>query len=130
MGRSREEYNEYMRVYMTKRYHARRARAIEYLGGKCIDCGTSDSLEFDHKDPSQKTIDISGQSYSEERFMAELLKCELRCKPCHHRKTMTQRSFRAGGCGERGLWRCPCVKCKNARRIYAREYATRKATCA
>ena len=33
---------------------AKRERYIQYLGGKCIDCGSTEKLEFDHVDPSAR----------------------------------------------------------------------------
>lgn len=45
---------EYMNIYMKRRWEIRRARAIEYLGAKCIECGSKNNLEFDHKDPNSK----------------------------------------------------------------------------
>jgi hypothetical protein len=38
---------------------ARRKRLIEMLGGKCARCGSAESLEFDHIDPSTKKFTIS-----------------------------------------------------------------------
>jgi len=64
-----------------------KAKAIKYLGGKCIDCGYKGhpvAFDFDHKDPSQKEFKISGNyilRWAELR--AELDKCELRCSNCH-----------------------------------------------
>lgn len=62
-------------------------KAVEYLGGKCIDCGYNDHIvafDFDHKDPSQKSFKISGTYiYRWSELQKELDKCELRCANCH-----------------------------------------------
>jgi hypothetical protein len=36
------------------RKHERRARLIEMLGSKCVRCGVTERLEFDHVDPETK----------------------------------------------------------------------------
>ena len=55
------------------------------LGGKCVDCGTTKNLQFDHIDPSKKSFNIS--CVLSERTLKELEKCELRCGNCHLEKT-------------------------------------------
>lgn len=76
--------NEYMKNYMKARWLSRRARYIAQLGGKCVDCGTSDNLQFDHIDPNTKSFTISTQtSRSEEAMQKELKLCVLRCSDCH-----------------------------------------------
>lgn len=81
----REKRNAYMRAYRAKvGIHAnRRFRAIEYLGGRCVDCGMTSALEFDHL--RDKTVPISqllsGTAWN--KVTAELDKCVLRCVACH-----------------------------------------------
>src|SRR5215831_9327069 len=80
-----------MREYMQRRYRARMATAIERLGGRCIQCGSTESLEFDHIDPSTKLMDISqAVTYSTRVFEAELAKCQLLCASHHQQKTLQQ----------------------------------------
>jgi 5-methylcytosine-specific restriction endonuclease McrA len=72
-------------------YYKNRAFLIDYLGGKCTACGTTENLEFDHKDPKEKSFSISGnlkQSINE-RMMKEIDKCHLLCSDCHKKKTFT-----------------------------------------
>lgn len=62
--------------------------AIEYKGGKCVECGYNKSpaaLEFHHLDPSQKDFGISkkGTTCSLEKIKPELDKCILVCANCH-----------------------------------------------
>lgn len=56
--RKRDSYNEYMRQYMKRYRDQRRADAIELLGGRCVDCGSTEDLEFDHIDRSEKRFTI------------------------------------------------------------------------
>lgn len=88
MPKTREEYNEYMRTYMLARYHKRRAEWIIQLGSKCVDCGATDSLEFDHDNAAAKAYDLAKIfSYSQQRIQQELAKCVLRCTGCHLAKS-------------------------------------------
>ena len=44
---------------MKERYAKRCVKAIDQLGGKCIDCGLIVLLEFDHIDPAIKNASIA-----------------------------------------------------------------------
>ena len=65
-------------------------KAIEYLGGKCIDCGLIDEscvYDFHHLDPSKKEISFGsrgGKSF--ESLKEELDKCVLLCANCHRKR--------------------------------------------
>ncbi len=66
-----------------RRQHWRKA-AIDYLGGKCVDCGNKDQrvLEFDHL--RDKTRNVSWfMDRNWELLFEELEKCELVCANCH-----------------------------------------------
>src|SRR5690242_12516145 len=67
-----------------------KARCVEYLGGKCVDCdfvGHPVAYDFDHKDPKKKSFKISGCCMFLWRYLKkELDKCELRCCRCHRIK--------------------------------------------
>lgn len=70
-------------------YHRRRKRAIEYLGGACTDCNTTEDLQFDHKDAKSKSFDIArNMNRRWEVLKQELDKCALRCSSCHLKKTL------------------------------------------
>lgn len=91
--KNREEYNEYMRSYMLRRYHQRRGEAIQILGGECSYCGSEEGLELDHVDWRNKGISLNRLwSISKERFLAELKKCQVLCKDCHLEKTSSDMS--------------------------------------
>ena len=59
----------------------RRAQAYAYLGGACAVCGRRDGLSIDHIDPLTKVDNVSRMwTDSEERFWAEVEKCQLLCE--------------------------------------------------
>lgn len=70
----------------TKRTRAKK-RAVEYKGGKCVECGYDRcirSLDFHHTDPKQKDFSVSNKYFwAWERLKKELDKCVLVCKNCH-----------------------------------------------
>lgn len=67
-----------------------RKKVIEYLGGKCSDCGYSEclgSLNAHHIDPSIKSFSISGShARSWSNIQKELDKCILLCANCHQKR--------------------------------------------
>jgi hypothetical protein len=62
-------------------------RAVEYLGGQCVDCkfqGHWVAFDFDHNDPAAKSFKISGSyMFLWRHLKKELDKCVLRCCRCH-----------------------------------------------
>lgn len=69
-------------------YHKRRKELVERLGGRCVVCGTTEDLEFDHKDPTTKTLHLSKQlTRSLETVEHECTKCQLLCHTCHMLKS-------------------------------------------
>lgn len=108
--------NEYMRQYMIKRWHVRRTKAIEQLGGKCVECGTTNHLQFDHKDSSEKSFTLSkASSCSEAKWQEELKKCQLLCESCHLEKSISQ-----GDLGDRHRnMNCNCGAVFSSIRAYA-----------
>lgn len=79
-----EERREYMKDY----YHAKKEKYIDLLGGQCAKCGATESLSFDHIDPSTKEFNIGHLlNHSEKKILKELKKCQLLCFNCHEKKT-------------------------------------------
>lgn len=74
---------------VTKRRKMVKMRALEYLGGKCNDCGIQSDIpaiyDFHHKDPKEKDFAISqsGSTRSWKLVERELDKCVLLCSNCH-----------------------------------------------
>lgn len=83
---TKEERREYQAAYRRKR----RSETIEYLGGKCVVCGTTENLEFNHKDPTTKSFNLGRFWGKLEDYWAEVDKCELLCKTHHAEETKRQ----------------------------------------
>jgi hypothetical protein len=69
-----------------------RRQVLLYLAAHpCVDCGNGNAvtLEFDHRDPTQKLTEVSRLIVSRRwrRVLAEIEKCDVRCINCHRRKT-------------------------------------------
>lgn len=111
-----------------KRYHKRRAFGIAKLGGKCVQCSSVKNLEFDHIDPTTKTISLGKEwSVPLERFLLELEKCQLLCKSCHKEKTSKERKVEIHGTW--GMYRnrkCRCDTCKTFVNAYQKEYKRKR----
>lgn len=61
-------------------------KAVNYLGGKCQNCGYNRSLRalsFHHCNPEEKDFNISSQCIAWEAVVKELDKCVLVCSNCH-----------------------------------------------
>ena len=113
-----------MRVYSLSYYHEKRKEARIKLGGKCVECGSKDKLEFDHIDPETKLFDIN-TNVSVERFWKEVAKCQLLCKGCHYKKTLKERGFAPtrGRHGTPSTYKhCRCDVCKAGKAKYTKEY--------
>ena len=78
-----------MAVYMAERRKTRRTTLIEMSGGKCIKCGSTDDLNFDHKDPKERTFRLTGDALDKawKKVLEEWGKCQLLCRECHLEKT-------------------------------------------
>ncbi len=124
---TREEYNAYQRVYQLERYHRRRREAIEFLGGRCVICGTTEDLEIDHIDYMEKKFNIAKLwSISYVRFMEEISKCQLLCVEHHKhkssRESIERRGLTHGKYHAAFHYDCQCEECIEFRIIYTYEY--------
>ncbi|AIX31442.1 hypothetical protein Syn7803US40_98 [Synechococcus phage ACG-2014f] len=82
--RNRQQRTEYSKI--TRRQQ--RLRMIEHLGGKCVGCGTTEQLQFDHIDRKDKKYSITKRlGVSDETLLPEVNKCQLLCKQCHEIKS-------------------------------------------
>lgn len=103
--------------YAREWYAARRVRAIESLGGKCVVCGDTEDLEFDHIDPATK-VSHRIFSWSWARIEEELKKCQLLCAKHHQDKTIAYISTAGGTWATRKNHHkkgCGCTSCRNMR---------------
>lgn len=108
--------------YDLNRYYERRMEAILFLGGKCVDCSSTEMLQFDHVDSWTKTYEISNIIlHGDQKLYSELQKCVLRCHSCHKNKTHYERSVSHGG-GLSGMKNCKCIPCKARKAEYMRYY--------
>lgn len=115
--------SDYMRDYMKSRRKARRAKFIDLLGGKCVSCGATENLQFDHSDAKKKEFDLNAIKDSNEgTILKELKKCVLLCGDCHLDKTKTNKEHinkdkkpaRHGTLWMYKKYKCRCQKCKKA----------------
>lgn len=117
----------YMKEYMKKRRLERRQKLIDLLGGKCIRCGATENLEFDHIKPKKKEFDIANAKDSPEKvLMKEVKKCQLLCRPCHMSKTRENWEFGGKPARHGTLWmykkyKCRCKKCRKAMSQYLKK---------
>jgi len=80
---NKEKLKKQNAVNNNKRRQKLKEQAREKLGGKCVWCGASENLEFDHIDPAHKKMTIGNISCSLELWWKEIEKCRLLCKSCH-----------------------------------------------
>lgn len=79
---------DYHRNYSRKYYHKRRNELLSKLGGKCVKCGSTEHLEFDHINSVEKRFNISDLlNRSKQETETELQKCQLLCHSCHTKKS-------------------------------------------
>lgn len=104
------DFTEYHREY----YHKRRKKIIDYLGGRCVDCGATDDLHIDHVDPQGKSFEInSNLTLSNPAVRDELSKCQLLCRTHHHLKTARENTgFTHGTINAFMHKKCRCNVCK------------------
>ena len=85
----RIEHSEENKDYLKKRYYEALSESIEKLGGKCVKCGVTERLQFDHIHPKNKSFEITKRLLmsDKKKFEEELDKCQLLCCDCHLEKT-------------------------------------------
>ena len=90
-----EYYHKNKEARISKQLERRKElleEAKEKLGGKCISCGVTKNLEFDHIDDAKKEYNVSNAvRNTKEIFWEEVAKCQLLCVKCHNKKTTAQK---------------------------------------
>ena len=90
--KNKEQYQKHKaKRAETKRLRRQERRKIltEHLGGKCVGCGTTENLQFDHLDRTQKSFTIGKKLYYPlEKLIPEVNKCQLLCYNCHEFKSL------------------------------------------
>jgi 5-methylcytosine-specific restriction endonuclease McrA len=120
MTLSPAQQKEYQRKWCAK-------NRAEYMAGKsCVVCGTTQNLEVDHIDPSQK-VTHRIWSWSAKRRAEELAKCQILCTEHHKEKTRADRPVPEHGTVSRysGVSKCRCAECREANRIRCAENRAR-----
>ena len=79
---NKEEIMEYTKEYARNRKNLLK----EKMGGKCVQCGATEHLQFDHINPSEKLYNISNNFFRQD-IDEEIAKCQLLCSRCHLEKT-------------------------------------------
>lgn len=130
--RDKVKYNNYMRVKILERYREKRAAYIDKLGGKCVLCGATTNLEFDHIECNKKSFAVSVDwSISKEILEKEIDKCQLLCSKCHMEKSIREKGKQPikgkDVHGTISSYRyCKCSLCKAAKNSYMRAYKKKK----
>jgi 5-methylcytosine-specific restriction endonuclease McrA len=115
-----EQQREYQRRWRANR----RTRWINENGGRCQECGSTDRLEIDHVDPSEKEYSPTF-AWSRADREQELRKCQILCKSCHAKKTYALTTARHGTALAYNRDHCRCEQCKtwNRERVRAQRAA-------
>jgi hypothetical protein len=80
---------------MLSQYQSRMKKLREAFGNKCVKCGATDDLHFDHINPSTKYKSIAkmAPNHGYDRCYQEALKCQLLCSSCHKKKSIENRDY-------------------------------------
>ena len=115
------------RAYFRDTHHKRRQLILDYLGGDCAQCGSTEDLETDHIDPSTKCFSIN-KRMSLKNNKDEIDKCQLLCNTCHTAKTSAERTgFTHGSAYGWQKARCACIECESRKRSdYDKKNAKRR----
>lgn len=109
-------YTDEQRAYHRAYYVKRRQKLIDYLGGHCAVCDTTDGLHFDHINPREKSFEIKSNLSLNEKTRSELDKCQLLCEAHHLEKTARENSgFVHGSMYGWMKKKCQCDECVSAK---------------
>jgi len=121
MSYTKEKQKEYNARY----YQKRKKKIIDFLGGRCAECGSIDNLEVDHVDWRKKSFDVL-REWSTKRtwdiIQKELEKCQLLCSEHHQIKTkqdQSEQKTKEPNHGTIYAWmkrKCTCEICSIAKR--------------
>lgn len=107
-----------------------RAQALALLGSKCVNCGTTERLEFDHikRDRVDQKHMISAmiRDQSWPTIEQELKKCQLLCEGCHAKKSHAERGrtgiYNHGTANRYRILGCRCELCSGYHKMYMKEW--------
>lgn len=122
---------------MTERAIARAERwgkAVDLLGGICVECGSIKALHFDHKDNDRVDVRHTISQMIEgswARVVEELKKCQLLCRWCHGKKTQKDNGHNQGIVhGTASAYnnsKCRCTDCRQAWSKYKSQHRPSRA---
>ena len=125
----RDAYNAYQLAYHKKLYNKLRRQFIVLLGKKCVRCGETKKLEFDHIDYRDKKFNVASGflRYPLPVILREIAKCQLLCRDCHEKKSVLERGLnyvKEGTMhGTLSSYKyCRCSKCKAVKSAHDKEY--------
>ena len=85
------ENKETIKEYKKNLYETNKQKALDMLGGKCVVCGTTENLQFNHIHPKDKEFTITGcLTHKWDKVEKELVKCNLLCLKHHMDETARQ----------------------------------------
>ena len=120
--------NTWTPKYGRERYHRLLDEARTKLGGKCVRCGKTEDLQFDHIDRTTKLFCVSeaaGHGESLDAFWAEVAKCQLLCRLHHIEKGREAgdipQAATHGALNMYTVYKCRCDLCRAAWNAYCRE---------
>ncbi len=127
---SKESIAAYMHIYRRKRYKRIMREIIDFLGGNCIVCNSTEHLQIDHKNRLTKKFSISTgiEEVSSKELWREVKKCQLLCEKHHDEKTAKEFLSKHGTKGRYRSRRfpCRCELCKNAFNVWRRNNRKRR----
>ncbi len=98
--------------YVREQNTLRKGRAVQVLGGKCLDCGWVGPLctfDFHHRDPAEKEFIWSAVRRRKwEVIEAEINKCDLLCVNCHRTRHAIESKANVSACND-------TIKCREIR---------------
>lgn len=111
---------EYQRQWVAARRNA------FFKNKNCIVCSSTENLELDHIDRSKK-VSHRIWCWTEERQIAEIAKCQILCRDCHHVKTGLENSrpLVHGRATTYAKHKCRCEPCKTAYAIRRQRHESR-----
>ena len=113
---------------MKERRNANRAYAIGKLGGKCVNCGATEHLQFDHIKTRREhggSIVANMLAHGRSRLDKELERCQLLCRDCHRDKTMNDMKWKDSKTEHgtpRSYLHCKCTICRTAHNNSVNQY--------
>jgi len=117
--KDKDKQREYQRNWMRER------REAFFKGKVCVNCGADERLELDHIDRDTK-VSHNVWSWSEQRRLEELDKCQVLCEDCHMAKTIEQMDRSPHGTHNRYVSGCRCQPCKKAHSISTTQWKSRQ----